>query len=96
MRDFLHTLFQWPNGIVVGNLLASAIWGPVGFGLGWFFGRRALKKVHESLGAWFVHLHRRLDLIHPASAVDLPASYGPVREIPFRRYHQVSREKDDE
>lgn len=23
---FLGTLFSWPNGIVVGNLLASAIW----------------------------------------------------------------------
>lgn len=23
---FLATLFTWPNGIVVGNLLASAIW----------------------------------------------------------------------
>ena len=26
----LSTMFSWPNGIVVGNLLASAIWAPVG------------------------------------------------------------------
>jgi hypothetical protein len=30
MIGFLHTLFSWPNGIVVGNLLASAIWAPIG------------------------------------------------------------------
>lgn len=26
MGHFLSTLFSWPNGIVVGNLIASAIW----------------------------------------------------------------------
>lgn len=26
-RHFLWVLFNWPNGIVVGNLIASAIWG---------------------------------------------------------------------
>ena len=25
----LQTLFSWPNGIVVGNLLASVIWAPI-------------------------------------------------------------------
>lgn len=30
MINFLHTLFSWPNGIVVGNLIASAIWAPIG------------------------------------------------------------------
>lgn len=24
--DFIRTLFHWPDGIVVGNLIASAIW----------------------------------------------------------------------
>lgn len=27
MIGFIKTLFSWPDGIVVGNLLASAIWG---------------------------------------------------------------------
>lgn len=26
---FHHTLFEWPSGIVTGNLLASAIWAPL-------------------------------------------------------------------
>ena len=26
MSGFLSTLFSWPDGIVVGNLIASAIW----------------------------------------------------------------------
>lgn len=27
MVSILRILFAWPNGIVVGNLIASAIWG---------------------------------------------------------------------
>lgn len=30
MGHLLATLFSWPNGIVVGNLIASAIWAPIG------------------------------------------------------------------
>jgi hypothetical protein len=26
MTDVLKTLFSWPNGIVLGNLIASALW----------------------------------------------------------------------
>lgn len=26
MTGFLSTLFSWPDGIVVGNLIASALW----------------------------------------------------------------------
>ena len=26
MIEFLDTLFAWPQGIVVGNLIASALW----------------------------------------------------------------------
>lgn len=26
MIHFIATLFSWPNGIVVGNLIASALW----------------------------------------------------------------------
>ena len=26
MGSFLSTLFHWPDGIVVGNLIASALW----------------------------------------------------------------------
>lgn len=26
MKHFLLTLFGWPDGIVVGNLIASALW----------------------------------------------------------------------
>jgi hypothetical protein len=26
VADFVATLFRWPDGIVVGNLIASALW----------------------------------------------------------------------
>lgn len=29
MKALLATVFGWPNGIVVGNLLASALWVPI-------------------------------------------------------------------
>lgn len=31
MINFLYDLFHWPDGIVVGNLIASAIWAPLTF-----------------------------------------------------------------
>lgn len=30
MSHILWELFNWPAGIVVGNLIASAIWAPIG------------------------------------------------------------------
>ena len=42
---FLSILFSWPDGIVVGNLIASALWaGPALFHLD-----RRMKKRHEAL-----------------------------------------------
>ena len=46
---FLSTLFSWPEGIVVGNLIASAIWGvPSG--------------ILAVIG--YIKLHRKIDRHH--------------------------------
>jgi hypothetical protein len=45
MLHFLSILFSWPNGIVVGNLIASALWaGPALFHLD-----RRMKQRHDAL-----------------------------------------------
>lgn len=41
MISFLRTLFAWPQGIVVGNLIASALWAAPALGhLHWLQARR--------------------------------------------------------
>jgi len=41
MNGILHTLFEWPGGIVVGNLIASAMWAVPAFAhLHWIQARR--------------------------------------------------------
>lgn len=51
---FLGTLFSWPDGIVVGNLIASALWaGPALLHLD-----RRMRKRHEALKAHITELHR--------------------------------------
>lgn len=52
MLTFLGTLFAWPQGIVVGNLIASAIWAtPALIHLHWRHARhtRALRAEIASL-----------------------------------------------
>lgn len=45
MIHLLGTMFSWPNGIVVGNLIASALWaGPAVLHLD-----RRMRKHHELL-----------------------------------------------
>ena len=47
---FYHDCFDWPNGIVIGNLLASVLWVPVQ----WF-------GVKVRLAAHHAEVHARLD-----------------------------------
>lgn len=54
MIHFLAVLFSWPDGIVVGNLIASALWaGPALLHLD-----RRMKKRHEALKQ---HIARQLE-----------------------------------
>lgn len=47
MIAFLDTLFSWPNGITVGNLCASAIWGVPAFTLAVWHHRKVIKEVRK-------------------------------------------------
>jgi len=53
---FLSTIFSWPNGIVVGNLLASVLWVPVGAAGTYLIERHHHKKLHAKLDAIHDHL----------------------------------------
>lgn len=50
--DVLHTLFGWPAGIVLGNLIASLAWLPIQW-----VGLHLKLKSHQSA------LHARLDVL---------------------------------
>ena len=50
----LRTLFSWPNGIVVGNLIASAIWAPIGI----IHLDRLMRRHHAQQLAQAAHHHR--------------------------------------
>lgn len=59
MGGLLSTLFAWPNGIVVGNLIASALWAiPVAGRLFWHHRRAAaeLAAVRSELAGLRQHL----------------------------------------
>lgn len=47
---FYHDCFDWPNGVVIGNLLASMLWVPVQ----WF-------GIHVRLAAHHAEVHKHLD-----------------------------------
>jgi hypothetical protein len=48
----LHDWFAWPDGSVLTNLIASAIWFIPGF----FVGLRHAKKIHSKLDRLHQHL----------------------------------------
>lgn len=48
MISFLRTLFAWPDGIVVGNLIASALWATPAM---WHLHRKINRHHREHLDA---------------------------------------------
>ena len=56
----LRTLFHWPDGIVVGNLIASALWAAPAFA----HLHCKLRRHHAELLASHKDLHDKVDAIN--------------------------------
>jgi hypothetical protein len=63
--SILRTLFSWPDGIVVGNLIASAIWAPTAI---IHLDRLARRHHREHLALLHRHHREHLDAIARARA----------------------------
>jgi hypothetical protein len=74
IATLFHILFAWPQGIVVGNLIASALWaGPVFLHLHWLSARR-----HRELMRAHRATHAKADHIEANTNAVLPHSGGSV------------------
>jgi hypothetical protein len=66
VNGFLNTLFDWPNGIVVGNLLASVITTSLGLGFAVFHLDRLAKRHHK------LHMEAIANAANPRRKKDAP------------------------
>lgn len=78
----LRTLFEWPDGIVVGNLIASALWATPAL---WHLHKRLGRQHAEHMTALAQRLQAPADLaavpqVRPEhSAAEVTAGGGPVQ-----------------
>jgi len=60
----LQVLFEWPNGIVVGNLIAAVIWAPLGALAAVLHLDKLAKKHHAERMAQVHETHQLVQQIH--------------------------------